>query len=284
MISFVPGMSKVVVQDLPEGVLFGNLESVFSRMLHQMGVVLPRATSVFVNSFEELDPTITQDLKSKFNKFLSVGPFDLASSSLPAPDPSGCLAWLDGRKASSVAYVSLGSVAVPSPDEVRAVAEGLEASGVGFIWSIKDDTKAHLPEGFEDRTKSQQQGMLVPWAPQREILSHESVGVFLTHCGWNSLLESTLGGVPMICRPFFGDQRLNARMVQDVLEIGIKVEGGSFTKSAIFKSLDLLLHQDKGIKARERIQRLKQVAIQAVAPEGSSTRDFMSLLELVSQG
>ncbi|KAF3432674.1 hypothetical protein FNV43_RR23776 [Rhamnella rubrinervis] len=280
LLNFIPGMSKLVVKDLPEGVVFGNLKSIFSRMLHQMGSVLPRATSVFINSFEELEPTVTQDLKSKFRKYLNVGPFNLASPLPPAPDPSGCLAWLDNHKASSVAYIGFGSVTVPSPDEVKAVAEGLEASGVAFVWSIKDNSKTHLPEGFIDRSKSQ--GMLVSWAPQREILSHGSVGVFITHCGWNSLLESIEGGVPVICRPFFGDQRLNARMVEDVLEIGVKVEGGFLTKPGILKCLDRLLHQDKGKKIRERIKELKELATHAVGPQGSSTHNFKTLLELVS--
>lgn len=265
--------------------MFGNLDSIFSRMLHQMGQALPRAASVFINSFEELDPTITQDLKSnKLKKFLSVGPSNLATPPPPAPDVDGCISWLEKQKGGSVAYISFGSVAVPPPEELNAIAEGLERSGVPFIWALRETSRTHLPKGFvEERTKKLQQGMVVSWAPQREILRHGSVGVFVTHCGWNSVLESIEGGVPMICRPFFGDQRLNGRMVQDVWEIGVGVDGGVFAADGVLKSLDLVLVQETGKRMRERVQALNQLAKQAVGPKGSSTDNFKTLLDEITR-
>ncbi|KAF4380287.1 hypothetical protein F8388_024580 [Cannabis sativa] len=280
-LSFIQGMSKIQIQDLPEGVVFGDLESHFSTMLHQMGLMLPRATAIFINSFEELDKTFTNDLKSKFKKFLNVGPFDLVSPTpQPAQDESGCLLWLDKQEVASVVYISFGSVAVPPKEELVAIAEALESCGVPFIWSLKDNAKANLPKGFLEKAKTQ--GKVVAWAPQKNILSHKSVGVFVSHCGWNSLLESIVGGVPMICRPFFGDQRLNGRMVEDVWEFGIKIEGGVFTKQGMKVCLDVVLCQEKGKKMRENIQVLKEVAIEAVGIGGSSTKNFKELLHLIN--
>lgn len=276
----IPGMSKIHVVDLPEGIVSGNLDSFFSCMLHKMGMVLPQAAAVFINSFEELDPTITNDLKSKFKKFLNIGPFNLISSPPPPPDTYGCIPWLDKQKVASVAYVSFGSFATLPPDELVALAEALEATKVPFIWSLKDHSKMHLPNGFLDRTKLH--GIVVPWAPQLEVLAHGAVGVFMTHCGWNSLLESIAGGVPMICRPFFGDQRLNERVVEDVWEIGVKVEGGVFTKNGVINSLDQILSQEKGKKMRESIGALKELAKRATGPKGSSTNNFTALSNLVS--
>ncbi|GMY06410.1 anthocyanidin 3-O-glucosyltransferase UFGT-like, partial [Fagus crenata] len=279
-LKFIQGMSQIQVRDLPEGVLFGNIESIFSRMLQQMGQMLPQATAVFINSFEELDPITTTDLKTKFNKFLNIGPSNLISPQ-PTSDTSGCLSWLDKQKAASVAYISFGSVTTPPPNELKALAEALGAGGVPFIWSLKDMSKVHLPNGFLEKTKVN--GMIVPWAPQLDILAHGAVGVFITHCGWNSLLESISGGVPMICRPFFGDQKLNGRVVEDVLEVGLKIEGGIFTKNGVVSSLDLILFQEKGKKMREKMKVLKELAIKAVGPKGSSTRNFESLLQIVSR-
>ncbi|KAJ7949851.1 Glycosyltransferase [Quillaja saponaria] len=242
---------------------------------------------VFINSFQELDPIISNDLNSKFNKYLNVGPFNLISPPPPPPQPpiiskaSGCIPWLDKQKVASVAYISFGSVTVPPSDELVALAEALEAISVPFIWSLRDNLKVHLPNGFLEKTKMQ--GMVIPWAPQSDILRQGAIGAFVTHCGWNSFLESVVGEVPMICRPFFGDQRLNARMIKEVWEIGVRVEGGVFTKSGIMKSLDLVLLQEKGKRMREKMKGLKELAEIAIGPKGSSTENYDTLLDVISK-
>ncbi|PON62437.1 UDP-glucuronosyl/UDP-glucosyltransferase [Trema orientale] len=280
-LSFIPGMSKILVQDLPDGIVFGNLESFFSTMLHQTSLMLPQATAVFINSFEELDKTVTGELKSKFHKFLSVGPFNLASPPPPAQDDSGCLPWLDKQEPASVAYISFGSVAIPPKEELVAIAEALEGSGIPFIWSLRENVRPNLPKAFLDKTEKR--GKVVPWAPQADILYHRAIGVFVTHCGWNSLLESMVGGVPMICRPFFGDHKLNGRMIEDVWEIGIKLEGGVFTKGGMERCLAMVLSQEKGKRIRAKIKLLKDLATEAVGPTGSSTGNFKLLLDVITR-
>ncbi|KAF8400374.1 hypothetical protein HHK36_013672 [Tetracentron sinense] len=279
-LSFIPGMSKLRVGDLPDGIVFGRLESLFSCMLHRMGQMLPRAAAVVINSFEELDPTILDDLKSKFQKCLTVGPFTLTSPPPSDLDLNNCLSWLDGQKSASVAYVSFGTVMNPPPQEQAALADALEASGIPFLWSLKDRSKVHLPSGFLDRIKGR--GIVVPWAPQSRVLAHSAVGVFVTHCGWNSVLESITGGVPMICRPFFGDQKVNGRMVEDMWGIGVGIEGGYFTKKGMMNGLELILSDEKGKKMREKLRSLKELVEKAVLPNGSSTENFKTLLEVVS--
>ncbi|KAG5533195.1 hypothetical protein RHGRI_027419 [Rhododendron griersonianum] len=124
IVKFIPGFSELRLGDLPTGVLFGNLESPFAIMLHKMGRALPKATAIGINSFEELDPDIIQDLKSKFKMILNVSPFSAISlpSSPPPPtsytDEYGCIPWLDNRKAASVAYIGFGTFATPPPVEV----------------------------------------------------------------------------------------------------------------------------------------------------------------------
>ncbi|KAL5769650.1 hypothetical protein ACOSP7_013804 [Xanthoceras sorbifolium] len=275
-LKFITGMSKVRIRDLPEGVLFGNLQSVFSHMLRQMGLNLPQGEAVIINSFEELDPTINNDLKSKFKLFLNVGPFNLISPPPVVLDTSSCLLWLDRQKPASVAYLGFGSVLRLSPNEIVAVAEALEASKVPFIWSLKKNLQAHLP-------KTNLNGIVVEWAPQLDVLAHNAVGVFINHGGWSSLMESMGCGVPMIIRPFFGDQRLNARMVQDEWEIGVSVEGGIITKNGLLRSLDLILWHEKGKKMRENVRKFKKLAEKAIGPRGSSTENFKALVDIVSR-
>ncbi|KAL1195432.1 Flavonol 3-O-glucosyltransferase [Cardamine amara subsp. amara] len=279
-LEFITGMEKIRVKDIPEGVVSGNLNSVFAKMLHQMSLVLPRASAVFINSFEELDPILTDNLKSKLKRYLNIGPLALLSQrETIVHDPNGCLAWMEKRSPASVAYISFGTFLTPPPGELVAIAQGLESSKVPFVWSLKEKNMVHLPKGFLDRTR--EQGIVVPWAPQVELLKHEATGVFVTHCGWHSVLESVCGGVPMICRPFFGDQRVNGRSVEVVWEIGMTIINGVFTKDGFEKCLDRVLVQDDGKKMKDNAKKLKEQAHEAVSAKGSFFVNFKGLLDTV---
>ncbi|XP_058224805.1 anthocyanidin 3-O-galactosyltransferase 3GT6 [Rhododendron vialii] len=281
IVKFVPGFSEVRLGDLPSGVVYGNLESPFSMMLYKMGQVLHKATAVAINSFDELEPEPMKVLASKFQKLLTCGPFN-SISPLPSSnlDEYGCIPWLDRRKAASVAYIGFGSVATPPPVELAALAEALEARSTPFLWSLRDNFKQHLPEGFLKRTS--ELGKIVPWAPQVQVLEHRSVGVFLTHCGWNSVMESVEAGVPIIGRPFFGDQQVDAWMVENVWKIGVRVEGGVFTEGSTMSALELVLSHEKGKELREQVGKYKEFALKAFGPKGRSTQNLNTLMDIVA--
>ncbi|GAB4853593.1 hypothetical protein Ancab_017784 [Ancistrocladus abbreviatus] len=281
-LDFLPGFSAVRSVDLPEGVVSGDINHPFSKMLHNMALTLPKATAVTINSFEELEPKITNNLKEHLKNLLNVGPFSLTS--LPQTmksDEYGCLSWVEGREPASVAYVSFGTITTPPPKEFESLAEALEESGVAFIWSMNAQAKAKLPRGFLERTE--EKGKVVAWAPQLALLAHPSVGVFVTHGGWNSVSESMVSGVPMICRPFFGDQMLNKRFIETVWRIGTGVEGGIFTKSGTLDALEKVLQSEEGKQMRENLKGMKRLAEEAVKPDGSSTRNFSYLIKIVTQ-
>ncbi|KAL2980587.1 hypothetical protein AAZX31_13G237600 [Glycine max] len=293
-LDFIPGLSKMRVEDLPEDVINSTdseEETLFSKTLASLGSVLPQAEAVVVNFFEELDPPLlVHDMRSKLKSFLYVGFLTLSVPLPPLPpsdtDATGCLSWLDHKQkqnngVGSVAYVSFGTVVTPPPHEIVAVAEALEASGVPFLWSLKEHLKGVLPRGFLERTS--ESGKVVAWAPQTQVLGHGSVGVFVTHCGCNSVFESMSNGVPMICRPFFGDHGLTGRMVEDVWEIGVRVEGGVFTKDGLVKCLRLVLVEEEGKKMKENAIKVKKTVVDAAGPQGKAAQDFNTLLEVVSR-
>ncbi|KAK3040323.1 hypothetical protein RJ639_029377 [Escallonia herrerae] len=277
-LKFIPGMSKIQICDLPEGIV-DHLEMPIAHALHVMGLKLPEATAVVLNSYEEIDLAIITDLKTKLKKVLSVGPSILALSSPPKPDESGCLPWLDKHKVASVAYISFGTILVAPPSELAALAEAIEASRVPYLWSLPDHSRRHLPQGFLERTSIR--GLIVSWAPQLQVLAHTSVSIHITHSGWNSVLESISYAVPMICRPFFADNMLNCRMVEDVWEIGVRVEDGILTKSGTMKAIQLLLSDDKGKELKENIMLLQESAVKAVESNGSSAKNFEILEDII---
>ncbi|KAI6669518.1 hypothetical protein NL676_004403 [Syzygium grande] len=144
-------------------------------------------------------------------------------SRLGGASPEQCIAWLDTKPPRSVLYVSFGSMNTITAPHMMELATALESSGCDFIWVVrppvghdvnaKFDAGAWLPEGFERRTAGR--GLLVErWAPQAEILAHGAVAAFLTHCGWNSVLEALSNGVPLLGWPMAAEQFFNARLLE----------------------------------------------------------------------
>ncbi|GLJ20517.1 hypothetical protein SUGI_0373430 [Cryptomeria japonica] len=118
-----------------------------------------------------------------------------------------CSEWLDSKPARSVIYVSLGSVHNAARTQVREMADGLMKSGCYFLWALRPDKEAShfsemLPPGFIDECEGR--GLIAAWFRQAEVLRHLAVGEFLSHCGWNAVIESVSAGVPMLGFPLAG--------------------------------------------------------------------------------
>ncbi|WCJ41945.1 Anthocyanidin 3-O-glucosyltransferase [Euphorbia peplus] len=250
------------MKDLPGDMLsfsHGSGKSVFFKTLSAIGDAVSKATVLAVSSFEELNPeALNKYFNSKFKDFLNFG-IIAATSSDSDLDPDGCLSWLDKQQFRSVAYICFGTVAGLLDKELQELAGALEFSRVQFLWSLNENLKEKLPNGFLERTRKQ--GKIVRWTPQRLVLDHDSVAVFISHSGYTGVQESIFHGVPIICRPVFGDQAMGARLVEDGWGIGVKVEDGVITKDGILKILEAFLPADneQGKKIRENVLELKKV-------------------------
>ncbi|KAL9250545.1 Anthocyanidin 3-O-galactosyltransferase F3GT1-like protein [Drosera capensis] len=281
-LDFIPGFSPIRARDLPDGVITGDLNSPFSQMLYNMALALPKAAAVAINSFEELEHDISSYImSSKLPQLLHIGPLSLTSPhKTPQSDNHQCIPWLDQHEQNSVAYISFGSVCTRPPSEIIALAEALDATGVSFLWSMNDNAKAKLPQWFME--KANEKGKVLPWAPQLPVLGHRSVSVFVTHGGWNSVSEGIISGVPMICRPFFGDQMLNRRTIESVWRIGVGVEHGAFTKDSAVRAIEKVLRSNEGKTMRKNVMFLKERAKEAAKVDGSSDRNLKSLTNIIA--
>ncbi|KAK4762009.1 hypothetical protein SAY87_029893 [Trapa incisa] len=296
-LDFIPGLESIRDKDLPSEVIRLDPTSQFSVMIEKMPQSLLTAATVVVNSLDELNPFITAQLQKHLKKILNVGPISMLSTPpktekeaplLPAADPHGCIQWLNEQPPASVVYISFGSVITLLPREVTALAEALDETAVPFLWSFRGDPNEQLPPEFVTRSTtaegcSNSKSKIVPWAPQLDVLRHSSVGVFLTHCGWNSLLESFTGGVPTILRPFYGDQNMNCRCMEVVMRMGIGLEGGKITKAGTMAALRRVLFEKEGKEMRGRIVPLKEMIARAMAASGSSRKNLESLMEMVTK-
>ncbi|XP_047956889.1 UDP-glycosyltransferase 73C6-like [Salvia hispanica] len=247
----------------------------------------PRGT--LVNTFQELEPWYLKACMEERGSVWSVGPVSLSNREASerfsrgneaSIDEHYCLTWLDSMEMNSVVYACFGSLCTLSIEQIIEIGLGLEESGSPFIWIIRKQEKSSgkveewlAAEGFEERVRGR--GVVVRgWAPQVMILSHPSVGGFLTHCGWNSTLEGVAAGVPMIAWPMFAEQFYNEKMVVDVLGIGVRIGVESFAdkqglvRRERVRSAVVELMGDRGM--RERAEALARAATDAYEDEGSS--------------
>ncbi|XP_030455608.1 flavonol 3-O-glucosyltransferase UGT89B1-like [Syzygium oleosum] len=247
---------------------------------------------VVFNTFTELERVYVDHMKGKFGpgRVWAVGPLlppvddsvspagRGGSSSVPAEE---VLKWLDGREERSVVYVCFGSRTALANDQMAALAAALEMSRAHFVWCVRDtadwqvrDGHGLLPDGFENRAAGR--GLVIRgWAPQVPILRHRAVGGFLTHCGWNSVLEAIGAGVVMLTWPMGADQYTDAKLLVDQLGVAIRaceapgdaVPDPARLARALAESLDGTRPE------RGRVERLSKAAADAV-DGGSSDEDL----------
>jgi UDP:flavonoid glycosyltransferase YjiC (YdhE family) len=197
-------------------------------------------------------------------------------------EESGCLEWLDSKEPNSVVYVNFGSITVMTSDQLTEFAWGLANSDQTFLWVIRPDLvagdSAMLPPEFVSATK--ERGLFASWCSQEQVLSHPSIGGFLTHNGWNSTIESICGGVPMICWPFFAEQQTNCRYC--CTEWGIGMEINSDVKRGEVESLVReLMGGEKGSEMKKKTREWKKMAEEAITSTGSSCMNLDDMINKV---
>ncbi|OAY25826.1 UDP-glycosyltransferase 90A1 [Manihot esculenta] len=240
-----------------------------------------------VNSFYELE-TVFVDFFNLHSgpKAWCVGPLCLAeplkSTDSSAHEKPTWFQWLDKKleQKRSVLYVAFGTQAEISPDQLREIAIGLENSKANFFWVMRNK-ESELGDGFEERIKDR--GIVVSdWVDQREILEHQSVKGFLSHCGWNSVLESICAGVPILAWPMMAEQPLNARMVVEEIKVGLRVEtcGGLVKREELTKIVTELMEGERGKEVMKKVKEYAEQARKAVEEGiGSSWRTLDMLID-----
>jgi len=292
----VPGNPPIPGRDMPSP-LQDRSDEAFYWFLHHSSL-LWKVTGFLVNTFEDLEPEAIKALmEGKISKpkdidrmprIYPVGPL-ISSSPLEHNDKlvedgrADCLKWLDNQPPSSVLFVSFGSGTGLPRAQVTELALGLEASGHRFLWVLRSPSSSFLsieetelsqllPEGFQSRT--QDRGLVVAsWAPQIPVLAHPSTGGFLSHCGWNSTLESISHGVPMICWPLFAEQRMNRILLANEFKVAIaaKMESNDFVRrEEVERAVRELMEEESGMRVRARVKELKEKAVSALEEGGSS--------------
>ncbi|KAF8723747.1 hypothetical protein HU200_021719 [Digitaria exilis] len=200
-------------------------------------------------------------------------------------------AWLDRfLEDGSVVYISFGSMAILHPPHAAALATALERTGVAFVWAAGPTVTP--PEGFEERVAAASGGgrgrVIRGWAPQVAALRHRAVGWFVTHCGWNSVLEACAAGVPMLAWPMTADQFVNARLLVDEAGAAVPVSWGGLQAAPaadeVARVLDEAVRSGNGkgggrwAHVAARAKELAEAAAAAVSEGGASRQDLEELV------
>lgn len=245
--------------------------------------------------FEEEDKYIRYFQDSIGVPVLSVGPLmPVSKPNSDSHEGSDLLDWLDRQGPSSVVFVSFGSETFLSKEQTHQLALGLEASGLPFLWSLRtpqfldsarEDPQELLPEGFETRTGDR--GLVVrAWVPQVRIVSHPSVGGYLSHGGWSSAMEALSFGVPLILLPVKLDQSLNTRQIVAELKAGIEIErgdDGSFLSENIATALGMVLAGEQGKQLRSKVEAARKIIVTSTEYQQSYIHDFIQQLEHIAE-
>ncbi|XP_057417790.1 probable UDP-glucosyl transferase 73B6 [Lotus japonicus] len=274
-------------------------DKVFCKLLDDSNESEVTSYGVIANSFYELEPVYADYYRNQLGrKAWHLGPVSLCNRDSEekasrgreaAIDEHECLKWLQSKEPKSVVYVCFGSMTSFPDAQLKEIAMALEASGQPFIWVVRKgegEKLEWLPEGFEERMENK--GLIIRgWAPQVMILDHEAVGGFVTHCGWNSVLEGVCAGLPFVTWPMYGEQFYNAKFLSDVVKIGVGVGantmigmgGEPVKKDVIENAVKRIMAGEEAEEMRNRAKELATLARKAVDVGGSSSNDFNSLIE-----
>ncbi|KAL3513930.1 hypothetical protein ACH5RR_026647 [Cinchona calisaya] len=279
----IPGLPKLRTPNLPSlGSDTGRYPPLIMHILRQFDNI-DKADWVLFNSFDMLEEEVVKWL-SKIWRVRTIGPtvpsvyLDKRVAddndyvfNIHKPITGTCLDWLNKQKIGSVVYVSYGSVTSLSVEQIAEVAEALRRSSYSFLWVVKPTEESMLPSNFKEETSYK--GIVVTWCPQLEVLSHEAVGCFVSHCGWNSTMEAISFGVPVVAIPQFLDQIINAHFVEQVWKVGVVSkadENGFACGDELERCITEVMEGVRGHEIKRNAIRWKELAKEAISEGGSS--------------
>lgn len=298
----VPGASFLQAADLNTFLQSYDSTQFIFRFLTDCYDDVSKSRWIFINTFEDLEEkTLSALVTEEQLPLLSIGPLlpysflnqDRGNSdddTTFSVEEDDCLSWLDKFEPNSVLYVSFGSLALVSSQQVEEIALGLEASGYPFLWITRPDLiygeSPNFNTSFLDRVKGS--AHFVPWASQLKVLNHKSIGGFFTHGGWNSTVEAITAGVPMLGWPYFSDQPMGCKCIEQGWKIGLRLledddvnERRLVSRSVIEAKIKILM---TCTEFRSRSHKWSSLAKKAVLQGGSSFNNIQSFVDALYSG
>ncbi|EAY87578.1 hypothetical protein OsI_08989 [Oryza sativa Indica Group] len=295
VLDWVPGMPGIRLRDMPSFIRTTDRDEFMLNFDSGEAQNARHAQGLILNTFDAVEDDVVDALRRIFPRVYTVGPLLTFAGAAAARRPevgaiggnlwkedASCLRWLDAQQPGSVVYVNFGSITVMSPAHLAEFAWGLARCGRPFLWVIRPDLvageKAMLPEEFVSETK--ERGIFLSWCPQEQVLEHPATGLFLTHSGWNSTLESISAGVPMICWPFFAEQMTNCRYACTKWDIGLEIDT-DVKREEVARLVQEAMDGEKSKDMRAKAMAWKEKAVAATEEGGTSSAGIDRLVEFL---
>ncbi|XP_016475500.1 7-deoxyloganetin glucosyltransferase [Nicotiana tabacum] len=292
VIDCIPSMKNLRLREFPSQIRTTDINDKLLNFIMGETEGASKASAIIFHTFDSLEFNVLRDLSLICPPLYTIGPLHLLTDQLPEnnlkflranlwKEDEDCLQWLNSKEEKSVVYVNFGSITVLTKTQLMEFAWGLANSKKNFFWVIRSDAvigddSAMLPNDFVKETK--ERGLISRWCCQEQVLKHSSIGVFLTHCGWNSVMESIGIGVPMICWPFFADQHINCRYVCCEWGVGLEI-GKNVKRDEVEKIVREVMYGEKGKKVKKKVSEWKKLAEEATGLEGSSSLNLDKLVK-----
>ncbi|KAM0889093.1 hypothetical protein ACQ4PT_027931 [Festuca glaucescens] len=264
------------------------------------------AIGIVMNTCRELEgefiDAIAEHPSSKDQKFFAVGPLSpLLDGSTHAPGETRheCMEWLDAQPLASVLYVSFGTTTSFRREQIAEMAAALKGSKQRFIWVLRDADRADIfTESGESRhdklmsdftNETEGTGLVITgWVPQLEILAHGATAAFMSHCGWNSTLESLGHGKPILAWPMHSDQPWDAELICKYFRVGLVVRPWKkhdqvVPAEAIQEVIEEAMLSENGMAMRHRAKVLGEAVRASVAKGGSSSEDLANFIAYITR-
>ncbi|KAI3835906.1 hypothetical protein MKW92_025542 [Papaver armeniacum] len=295
LIDWIPGVKDIRFRDLPSFVRTVDPNDPMMDFSIRETKRTYDATALIFNTFDALEMKVLDAVKSELSlpPIYTVGPLHSLLHQIPLSESqslgsnmwvedSKCLEWLDSKEPNSVVYVNFGSVTVMNTQQLIEFAWGLANSKHNFLWIIRPDLvigeSATLPPEFAEEIK--ERGLIANWCPQEDVLNHASIAGFLTHCGWNSILESLCCGVPMICWPFFADQQTNCRYLCKHWGVGMEIDN-DVKRDEVESLVRELMEGERGKNMKKKAMEWKRKAEEAILPGGSTSSSLDKIVNYI---
>ncbi|KAJ1264504.1 hypothetical protein BS78_08G006000, partial [Paspalum vaginatum] len=300
----LPGLRPLRIRDMPTTIVASKttldnpLSAIVLRALRLLFEQMDEEVKpvVLVNTFDALESVALAALQPYMDVF-AVGP------AVPHDDKNGSAAtaaaqihlfehdakpymeWLDAQEERSVVYVSFGSLLSYTKRQAEEIFHGLQSYGKPYLWVVRREGRAEEVNLClsEEAMAGGSEGVVVEWCDQQRVLLHPAVGCFVTHCGWNSTLEAVVHGVPMVAAPSWSDQTMNAYLVEEEWEVGVRAERdaeGVLTREELVRCLELLMDgsDERAAQIRANAGNLRERAREAAAKDGPLERSLQNFV------